>query len=125
MKRRCPDCQFIKKMILHNYNLTFRSKYGAADIENRINKRVYGALFIISKKDEKKLDAYEEYPILYKKKYFIYQKKKIMTYIMPKKTELVAPTMRYLKKIKQGYKDCKINIKSLDSALKLSKHPQH
>ena len=125
MKRRCPDCQFIKKMILHNYNLTFRSKYGAADIENKINKKVYGALFIISKNDEKKLDVYEEYPILYKKKYFRYQKKKIMTYIMPKKTKLVAPTMNYLKKIKQGYKDCKINMKSLNSALKLLKHLQH
>ena len=32
MKRRCPNCRFIKKMILNNYNLTFRSKYGAADI---------------------------------------------------------------------------------------------
>ena len=32
MKRRCPKCQFIKKMILHNYNLTFRSKYGATKL---------------------------------------------------------------------------------------------
>ena len=50
MKRRCPNCRFIKKIILHNYRLTFRSKYGAADIEKKLGKKVYGALYIISKK---------------------------------------------------------------------------
>ena len=35
MQRRCPNCKFIKKMVLNNYNLTFRSKYGAADIEKK------------------------------------------------------------------------------------------
>jgi len=71
MKRRCPNCRFIKKITLNNYKLTFRSKYGAADIEKKIGKKVYGALYIISKDAEKKLDVYEEYPSLYKKKYFI------------------------------------------------------
>ena len=122
MKRRCPNCQFIKKMILHNYNLTFRSKYGAADIEKRNGKKVYGALYIISKSAERKLDVYEEYPTLYKKMFFKHQGKKIMTYIMPKKSKLVPPTKRYLDIIKQGYKDCKINIKSLNTALQSVKH---
>ena len=39
MKRRCPNCRFIKKIILHNYSLTFRSKYGAADIEKKRKSR--------------------------------------------------------------------------------------
>ena len=47
MKRRCPKCRFIKKYILNNYQLTFRSKYGACDIEKKIGKKVYGALFFI------------------------------------------------------------------------------
>ena len=47
-----------------------------------------------------------------------------MTYIMPKKTKLVPPTKRYLNIIKQGYKDCKINIKSLNVALVPVKHLQ-
>ena len=38
MKRRCTNCCFIKKIVLHNYRLTFRSKYGAADIEKK-NRR--------------------------------------------------------------------------------------
>mgnify|MGYP001264115395 CR=1 FL=1 len=124
MKKRCPNCRFIKKIILKNYNLTFRSKYGAADIEKKMGKRVYGALYIISKAAEKRLDIYEEYPFLYKKMYFMYQNKKVMTYIMVKKSKFVPPKTRYLNTIKQGYKDCKLSTKSLDAALLLSKHLQ-
>ena len=40
-----------------------------------------------------------------------------MTYTMVKKTKLVPPTTRYLNIVRQGYKDCKINIKSLQIAL--------
>jgi|TARA_B110000014_G_C20094328_1_gene573399 gamma-glutamylcyclotransferase (GGCT)/AIG2-like uncharacterized protein YtfP len=122
MKKRCPNCQFIKKIILHNYNLAFRSKYGAADIEKKNGKKVYGALYIISKSDEKRLDVYEEYPTLYKKMFFKYQSKKVMTYIMPKKTKLIPPTKKYINIIKQGYKDCKLKVKSLNDALLPVKH---
>ena len=124
MKKRCHNCKFIKKIILHNYNLTFRSKYGAADIEKKNGKKVYGALYIISRSAEKRLDLYEEYPILYKKMFFKYQSKKVMTYIMPKKTKLVPPTNRYLNIIKQGYRDCKLSMKSLNIALLPLKHLQ-
>ena len=124
MKKRCRNCKFIKKIILHNYNLTFRSKYGAADIEKKNGKKVYGALYIISRSAEKRLDLYEEYPTLYKKMFFKYQSKKVMTYIMPKKTKLVPPTNRYLSIIKQGYRDCKLSMKSLKIALLPLKHLQ-
>ena len=124
MKRRCPNCQFIKKMTLKNYDLKFRSKYGAEDIQRKKGKKVYGALYIISKTAERRLDIYEEYPILYKKKFFKYQGKKVMTYIMPKKTKLVPPTKRYINIIRQGYEDCNINIKSLNAALISVKHLQ-
>ena len=70
MKRRCKDNVFLKKINLSNFKLTFRSKYRAADIEPKKNSIVPGALFEISKSDEKKLDVYEDYPILYKKYYF-------------------------------------------------------
>ena len=124
MKKRCPNCRFIKKITLNNYKLTFRSKYGAADIERKIGKKVYGALYIISKTAEKRLDVYEEYPTLYKKMYFKHQNKKVMTYIMPKKTKLVPPTIKYLNVIKQGYIDCKLSMKSLNAALLPLKHLQ-
>ena len=124
MRRRCPKCSYVKKYILRNYQLTFRSKYGAADIEKKIGKKVYGALYIISKCAERRLDVYEEYPTLYKKIYFKYKGKKVMTYTMCRKTKLVPPTTRYLNVIKQGYKVCKLNIKSLQIALQPLAHLQ-
>ena len=96
MKRRCKDSIFLKKYELKGYRLNFRSKYRAADIEKKKNSKVVGALFEISKSDEKKLDLYEDFPILYKKMYFKYYNKTIMTYIMPKKTIFRYPTERYL-----------------------------
>ena len=117
MKRRCKDSLFLKKINLKDFKLTFRSKYRAADIEKNKNSLVPGGLFEISKSDEKKLDVYEDYPTLYKKHYFYYYGKKVMTYTMNKKTPFRYPTERYLNIVKQGYKDCKLNLKFLKKAL--------
>ena len=118
MKRRCKDSRFLKKIVLKDYRLTFRSKYRVADIEFKKNSSVPGGLFEISKSDEKKLDIYEDFPNLYKKIYFTYNRKKIMTYSMTKKTKFTYPTDRYLNVIKRGYKDCKLNETFLIKALK-------
>jgi len=118
MKRRCKDSIYLKKITLKDFRLTFRSKYRAADIERKKNFIVPGALFEISKSDEKKLDIYEDYPILYKKYYFTYYKKKVMTYIMTKKTPFLFPTERYLNIVKRGYKDCNLDKKYLKKALR-------
>ena len=117
MKRRCKDSIFIKKYELKNYRLTFRSKYRAADIEVKKNSIVQGGLFEISKSDEKKLDVYEDFPILYKKIYFKYSSSNVMTYLMVKKTEFRYPTERYLNVVKRGYTDCKLDKKYLSKAL--------
>ena len=117
MKRRCKDSVFLKKYELKGYKLNFRSTYRAADIEKSKNFIVPGALFEISKSDEKKLDVYEDFPILYKKLYFSYYNKTVMTYIMVNKTEFRYPTERYLNVVKQGYKDCNLDIKFLIKAL--------
>ena len=111
MKRRCKDSVFLKKINLKDFKLTFRSKYRAADIEPKKNSIVPGGLFEISKSDEKKLDVYEDFPILYKKHYFYYYGKKVMTYTMVKKSP------RYLNIVKRGYKDCKLDKKFLTKAL--------
>ena len=88
MRRRCKDSYFIKPINLKGYSLTFRGKYGAADIEKNKNSKVLGGLYEISESDEKRLDIYEEYPILYEKMYFSYFGKKVMTYIMQKKNNI-------------------------------------
>ena len=118
MKRRCKDSIFLKKINLKDFRLTFRSKYRAADIEPKKNSTVPGGLFEISKNDEKKLDVYEDFPILYKKHYFYYYRKKVMTYTMVKKTQFRYPTERYLNIVKRGYKDCNLDKKYLVIALK-------
>ena len=118
MKKRCKDSVFLKKINLKNFKLTFRSKYKAADIEIKKNSTVQGALFEISKSDEKKLDVYEDYPTLYKKYYFTYYGKKVMTYTMTKKTLFAYPTERYLNVVKRGYKDCNLDNHILKKALK-------
>ena len=118
MKRRCKDSVFLKKINLTNFKLTFRSKYRAADIEPKKNSIVPGALFEISKSDEKKLDVYEDYPALYKKYYFTYYGKKVMTYTMVKKSTFKFPTVRYLNIVKIGYKNCGLDKKFLNQGLK-------
>ena len=118
MKRRCKDSIFLKKIILNDFKLTFRSRYRAADIESKKNSIVPGALFEISKSDERKLDVYEDYPILYKKYFFTHYGKKVMTYTMVKKTSFAYPTERYLNVVKRGYKDCNLDNHILKKALK-------
>ena len=117
MKRRCKDSIFLKKINLKDFRLTFRSKYRAADIEPSKNSFVPGGLFEISKSDEKKLDVYEDFPILYKKFYFYNYGKKVMTYTMVKKTPFRFPTERYLNIVKRGYLDCELDQKFLKKAL--------
>ena len=117
MKRRCKDSIFLKKINLKSYKLTFRSKYRAADIEQKKNSIVPGGLFEISKSDEKKLDIYEDFPNLYKKFYFYHYGKKVMTYTMVNKTPFRFPTERYLRVVEQGYKDCRLDKNLLKKAL--------
>ena len=118
MKRRCKDSIFLKKINLKDFRLTFRSKYRAADIEPSKNSFVPGGLFEISKSDEKKLDVYEDFPILYKKFYFYHYGKKVMTYSMVKKSPFKFPTDRYLNIVKKGYENCNLDFKFLKRALK-------
>ena len=118
MKRRCKDSIFLKKINLKDFRLTFRSKYKAADIEPKKKSIVPGALFEISKSDEKRLDIYEDFPILYKKFYFFYYGKKVMTYTMTEKSSFKFPTKRYLNIVKKGYKDCRLDMKYLEQGLK-------
>ena len=117
MKRRCKDSTFLKKINLKDFRLTFRSKYRAADIESKKYSSVPGGLFNISKSDEKKLDVYEDYPSLYRKFYFTYYGKKVMTYTMVNKTPFRFPTERYLNVVKRGYKDCGLDKKYLTQGL--------
>ena len=117
MKKRCKDSVYLKRINLKDFKLTFRSKYRAADIEPKKNSIVPGGLFEISKSDEKKLDVYEDFPTLYKKHYFYYYSKMVITYTMGKKTSFKFPTERYLNIVKRGYKDCALDERYLKKRL--------
>ena len=122
MKKRCKDSVYIKCYILKNYKLYFRNNFlggGVADIQKSKRSKVLGALYRISKKDEKKLDIYENFPITYTKKYFKILGKKVMFYYMPKKTKYNKPSKRYLNLIKQGYKDCGWKVKILSKTINI------
>ena len=109
MKKRCKDSKYIGCYKLKGYKLVFRHMYyggGVADVEKKNNSIVLGAIYKISKKDEKKLDVYEDFPKVYIKKYFKLYGRKVMFYYMPKKTKTIPPSKRYLNLIIQGYKDC-------------------
>ena len=109
MKRRCKDSKYVCCHKLKNYKLAFRHFYyggGVADVERKKNSTVLGAIYRISKRDEKKLDVYEDFPTVYIKKYFKFSGRKTMFYYMPKKTKPIPPGKRYLNLIIQGYKDC-------------------
>ena len=118
MKRRCSGCKYLKKYILQDYRLTFRSELCVADIEYKKGHSVQGALYVITDKDESCLDKYEDFPILYKKIFFKYEDKDVMAYSMEKKTAFKYPSTRYLNIIKQGYKDCGLDFSFLIKALK-------
>ena len=109
MKRRCRDSKYIGCYSLQNYKLVFRNYFlggGVADVEKKKNSSVLGAIYKISKKDERELDIYEDFPKTYIKRYFRLLGKKVMFYYMPKKTKHILPSKRYLNLIIQGYKDC-------------------
>ena len=66
---------------------------------------------------KKKLDVYEDFPILHKKYYFYCYGQKVMTYTMVNQKSFRHPTEYYLNVIKKGYKDCKLDKKYIKKAL--------
>ena len=112
---RCIGSKYLKTIFLKNYKLSFchpnkLNKYGYANIIKKKGSKVPGAIWKITKKHEKILDQYEEFPNSYQKKYFFWNGKKIMFYIM-NKWFIKKPPENYIKTIKEGYKNCNIDIK--------------
>ena len=112
---RCVGSKYLKTIFLKDYKLSFchpnkLNKLGYANIVKKKGSKVPGAIWEITKKHEKLLDGYEEFPKSYQKKYFYLNGKKIMFYIM-NKCFIKKPPKSYINTIKEGYKNCNINIK--------------
>ena len=112
---RCVGSKYLKTIFLKDYKLSFchpnkLNKLGYANIVKKKGSKVPGAIWEITKKHEKILDRYEEFPNSYQKKYFYLNGKKIMFYIM-NKCFIKKPPKSYINTIKEGYKNCNIDIK--------------
>ena len=101
--RKFKKAKVIKKYNLKNFKVVFRTKYKIPDLQKRINSKVQGLIYKIDKNIEKKLDRYEDYPKIYIKKYFNYNKKKTMYYLMKKKSSIKRPSGYYFEIMKDGY----------------------
>ena len=115
---RCVGSKYLKTIFLKDYKLSFchpnkLNKYGYANIVKKKGCKVPGAIWEITKKHEKILDRYEEFPNSYQKKYFHLKGRKIMFYIMGKYF-IKKPPKRYINTIKEGYKNCNIDMKYSD-----------
>ena len=112
---RCVGSKYLKTIFLKDYKLSFchpnkLNKYGYANIVKKKGSKIPGAIWKITKKHEKILDHYEEFPKSYQKKYFYLNGEKIMFYIM-RKYFIKKPPKSYINTIKEGYQDCNIDIK--------------
>ena len=112
---RCVGSKYLKTIFLKDYKLSFchpnkLNKFGYANIVKKKGSKVPGAIWEITKKHEKILDGYEEFPKSYQKKYFYLNGRKIMFYIM-NEYFIRKPPKSYINTIKEGYKNCNINIK--------------
>ena len=118
MKERCSGAKYIKKHTLNGYKLCFSHKtnhsiYGHANIVKNKKSKVYGALWNITKKDEKELDWYEGVDYnYYQKEYFNLKGKKVLVYVQ-KIYFIKKPNSTYLHTIIDGYKDCSLDINKL------------
>tara|TARA_B100001996_G_scaffold376008_1_gene356714 strand:+ start:34 stop:477 length:444 start_codon:yes stop_codon:yes gene_type:complete len=122
MKNRCSGARYIKKYTLNGYKLCFSHKtnhsvYGHANIVKDKKSTVNGALWNITKNDEKELDGYEGVDYnYYQKEYFTFKGKKVLVYIQ-KVYYFQKPNSTYLHTIIEGYKDCGLDIKKLKKTI--------
>ena len=111
---RCVGSKYLKTIFLKDYKLSFchpskLNKHGYANIIKKKGSKVPGAIWEITKKHEKILDRYGEFPNSYQKKYFYLNGKKIMFYIM-NKCFIKKPPKSYIDTIIEGYKNCNIDL---------------
>ena len=128
---RCPGAKFLGTGVIENYALQFKgSLMGAhAPIAPQEGASVPVAIWRIQKRDETNLDRYEGY---HKLGYCYYDKEQIpvkcengmqidgMVYIMDKTKDFGFPSFGYYQTCLQGYRDCGLDTRVLEKALKES-----
>lgn len=126
MARLCKNAKIIEKATLKDYHLLFRGESGQAflNIEEHKDGTVPVLIWEINLEDEKSLDIFEEYPIVYHKEYKEVnvngQRIKAMAYVMNEGFPLGRPSDKYYNTIRDGYKTANYDINILEEAFKAS-----
>ena len=102
---RCLGSKYLKVFFLKDYKLKFchpnkSNKFGYGNVIKKKGSKVVGAIWHITKKHEKILDTYEQFPNIYKKEYFYLDGNFIKD-----------PPKSYVDVINEGYKDCNIDLR--------------
>lgn len=112
MAWRCPSAKQIGTAVLNDYQLLFRGRRegAVANIEPLKGASVPVLLWTITPDDERELDAYEGWPILYRKERLTIQLNgkpvAAMVYVMNEGKPLGTPAPYYYSIIREGYKAC-------------------
>ncbi len=112
---RCVGSKYLKSFFLKDFKMIFShpnelNKFGYANIVRKKGSKVAGAIWEITKDDEKILDNYEQFPNIYQKEHFYLEEKKIMFYIM-QKYFVKNPPNSYIDTINKGYEDCNVDLR--------------
>lgn len=127
MEERCPDTKLIGKSVVDGYRLLFKgSERGVyATIEQRQGGRLPVLVWEITENDERNLDEYECYPVLYYKEeipVFLDGKfEKAMAYIMDESQEYGVPQETYYDILERAYQKFEFPMKILTEAYEVSK----
>ena len=118
MATRCPDAVPVGSCVVNDFDLVFR---GVATIEPKKGASVQAGIWEISETDEKALDIYEGFPWLYTKRTLTVELDgkpiRAMVYIMNRVGRPRSnPSTWYLRTIMEGYRDFKLDDKSLTIA---------
>ena len=119
MKFRCPGAKVVFIGKVKDYDLVFDY---FADIRPKKGAEVPVAVWEVNDTQEKMLDSYEGYPVLYRKKYVPVTKKDgttetALVYVMNSKKQS-PPSKDYIYRCIQGYNDCGLDVKYFEEKVK-------
>ncbi len=117
MERRCPDAEILGTAMLKDYELEFRS---VATVVPKKGSAVPVLIWKISPQDEKNLDRYEGFPLMYRKEEYEIdlngEKITGMAYVM-NGGQICSPGLGYQRVIAQGYHENHLDMKFLNQAV--------
>lgn len=123
MAYRCPDAKPVYRAYLKDYELFYAGSRSGnyATIRRKKGAVTPVGIWKISESDERALDRYEGYPIFYFKKTISMkingEKIDALVYIMREDAIEGSPSGSYVRTVRQGYKDFKLDESYLTESL--------